>query len=142
MAPRPAGKASYVVIALGSNVHIFARPHRRAELAHCFETVLGSPVRTVEFPGIDQPMLVVSFPGGGDLSIEFTDAAPDDEQPRLGAWLGRARDRAGQAPRRAARILEPHRPAREAARNHLTSRGRVRRALEALSVLAADADRE
>jgi hypothetical protein len=30
----------------------------------------------------------------------------------------------------------------EAARNHLTSRGRVRRALEALSVLAADADRE
>jgi hypothetical protein len=43
--------------------------------------------RTVEFPGIDQPMLVVSFPGGGHLSIEFTDEAPDDEQPRLGAWL-------------------------------------------------------
>jgi hypothetical protein len=32
-------------------------------------------------------MLVVSFPGGGHLSIEFTDDAPDDEQPRLGAWL-------------------------------------------------------
>jgi len=75
------------VIALGSNVHIFARPHRRRELARCFETVLGSPVRTVDFPGIDQPMLVVSFPGGGHLSIEFTDDAPDDEQPRLGAWL-------------------------------------------------------
>jgi hypothetical protein len=75
------------VIALGSNVHIFARPHRRAELTHCFETVLGSPVRTVEFPGIDQPVLVVSLPGGGHLSIEFTDDAPDDEQPRLGAWL-------------------------------------------------------
>ena len=81
------GRASYVVIALGSNVHIFARPHRRRELARCFETVLGSPVRTVDFPGIDQPMLVVSFPGGGHLSIEFTDDAPDDEQPRLGAWL-------------------------------------------------------
>ena len=80
-------RASYVVIALGSNVHIFARPHRRAELAACFETVLRSPVRTVEFPGIDQPMLVVSFPGGGHLSIEFTDEAPDGEQPRLGAWL-------------------------------------------------------
>jgi hypothetical protein len=76
-----------VVIALGSNVHIFARPHRREELARCFETVLSSPVRTVEFPGIDQPVLVVSFPGGGHLSIEFTDDAPDDELPRLGAWL-------------------------------------------------------
>jgi hypothetical protein len=42
-------------------------------------------VRTVELPGIDQPMLVISFPGGGHLSIEFTDAA--HEQPRLGAWL-------------------------------------------------------
>jgi hypothetical protein len=80
-------RASHVVIALGSNVHVFARPHRRGELAQCFETVLHSPVRTVEFPGIDQPVLVVSFPGGGHLSIEFTDAAPDDEQPRLGAWL-------------------------------------------------------
>jgi hypothetical protein len=88
MAPRSAGKASHVVIALGgSNVHIFARPHRRGELTQCFETVLGSPVRTVEYPGIDLPMLVIGFPGGGHLSIEFTDEAPDDEQPRLGAWL-------------------------------------------------------
>jgi len=76
------------MIALGSNVHIFARPHRREELARSFEAVVGgSPVRLVEFPGIDQPMLIVSFPGGGHLSIEFTDEAPDDEQPRLGAWL-------------------------------------------------------
>jgi hypothetical protein len=80
-------KGQLVVITLGSNAHIFARPHRRGELAQCFETVLGSPARTVEFPGIGQPMLVVSFPGGGHLSIEFTDEAPDDEQPRLGAWL-------------------------------------------------------
>lgn len=87
IAPKGTGRVSHVVIALGSNAHIFARPRRRTELAECFETVLGSPVRTVEFPGIDQPMLVVSFPGGGHLSIEFTDDAPDDEQPRLGAWL-------------------------------------------------------
>jgi|SRR3954463_7537870 hypothetical protein len=40
-----------------------------------------------ELPGIDQPMLIVSFPGGGHLSIEFTDDAPDEEQPRLGTWL-------------------------------------------------------
>lgn len=75
------------MIALGSNVHIFARPDRRGQLAECFETILGRPAGTVEFPGIDQPMLVISFPGGGHLSIEFTDEAPDDEQPRLGAWL-------------------------------------------------------
>lgn len=75
------------MVTLGSNAHIFARPHRREELAQCFEALLGNPVRTVEWPGIDQPMLIVSFPGGGHLSIEFTDDAPDDEQPGLGAWL-------------------------------------------------------
>ena len=76
------------MIALGNNAHIFARPHRRDELARCFEIVLGgSSVRTVDHPGIEHPMLLISFPGGGHLSVEFTDAAPDDEQPRLGAWL-------------------------------------------------------
>ena len=76
------------MIALGNNVHIFARPHRRDELARCFEAVVGpGSVRTVDYPGIERPMLLISFPGGGHLSVEFTDAAPDDEQPRLGAWL-------------------------------------------------------
>ena len=76
------------MIALGNNAHIFARPHRRDELARCFKIVLGgSSVRTVDHPGIEHPMLLISFPGGGHLSVEFTDAAPDDEQPRLGAWL-------------------------------------------------------
>lgn len=73
--------------ALGDNVHIFARPHRREDLRRCFETVLGCPVRTVELPGFAEPMLVVKFPGGGALSIEFVDNAPDDDSPRLGAWL-------------------------------------------------------
>ena len=88
LAPKSAGRADQVIIALGSNVHIFTRPHRREELARCFETIIGgSPVRAVEFPGIDQPMLIVSFPGGGHLGIEFTHDAPDDGHPRLGAWL-------------------------------------------------------
>src|SRR5436305_13054886 len=72
---RSAWKASYVVIALGSNVHIFARPHRRGELARCFETILGSPVRTVELPGIDQPMLIVGFPAG-DISASSSPTTP------------------------------------------------------------------
>ena len=62
------------MIALGRNVHHLARPHRREELAPCFETVLGCDLaRTVEWPGTGQPMLIVSFPGGGQLSVEFTD---------------------------------------------------------------------
>jgi hypothetical protein len=74
--------------ALGSNAHIFARPDRRQELTWSFETVLGcGPVATVEHPAMAQSMLVVSFPGGGHLSIEFTGDAPDDDHPRLGAWL-------------------------------------------------------
>jgi hypothetical protein len=79
------GKA---MTALGSNAHIFAQPHRRQDLRWCFETALGcGPVATVEYPGIAEPMLVVRFPNGGSLSIEFTSQAPDDDQPRLGAWL-------------------------------------------------------
>jgi hypothetical protein len=31
-------------------------------------------------------MLLVAFPGGGHLSIEFRGDAPDDDHPRLGAW--------------------------------------------------------
>ena len=57
------------------------------KLAQCFDTVLGSPVRTVEFPGIDQPILVVSFPGGDISASSSPNDAPDDEQSRLGAWL-------------------------------------------------------
>lgn len=76
-----------VVTALGSNVHIFARPRRREQLRWCFEAFLGCPATAVDHPGMPEPMLVVRFPGGGHLSIEFTSDAPDDDQPRLGAWL-------------------------------------------------------
>jgi hypothetical protein len=76
------------MIALGASVHIFARPARREALKRCFESILGEgTVRQIEHPGIAQPMLLVVFPGGGHLSIEFTDLAPDNEEPRLGAWL-------------------------------------------------------
>ena len=51
------------------------------------QTLGCGPVATVEYPRIAMPMLVVRFPDGGSLSIEFTDQAPDDDHPRLGAWL-------------------------------------------------------
>lgn len=76
------------MIALGSNAHIFARAARREELIRCFEAIVGEgTVRLLEHPGIAEPMLLVTFPGGGHLSVEFTDEAPDDDEPRLGAWL-------------------------------------------------------
>jgi hypothetical protein len=76
------------VTGLGHNVHLFARPDRRAELVRCFEDALGcGPVATIEHPGMVEPMLLVSFGDGGHLSIEFIEDAPDSNQPRLGAWL-------------------------------------------------------
>jgi hypothetical protein len=60
--------------ALGNNIHLFARPHRRQDLIWCFGTVLGcGPVASVRQSGMAEPMLLVRFPGGGHL--------------RLGAWL-------------------------------------------------------
>jgi hypothetical protein len=74
--------------ALGNNIHIFARPHRRKELIWCFETVLGcGPVASVPHSGMAEPMLLIHFPGGGYLSIEFIEDAPDTDTPRLEAWL-------------------------------------------------------
>lgn len=73
--------------ALGSNAHIFAQPHRREQLRWFFGDILGCPVADVGHPGMPEPMLVIRFPGGGTLSIEFTAGAPDDDRPRLGAWL-------------------------------------------------------
>ena len=76
------------MLALGNNAHLFARPSRRQELKWCFEIALRcGPVRTVEHPAMPEPMLLVDFPGGGHLSIEFIEDVPDDDRPRLGAWL-------------------------------------------------------
>jgi hypothetical protein len=73
---------------LGNNAHLFARPYRRDELRRLFETVLEcGPVATVEHPGMAEPMLVVRFPHGGALSIEFIEGADDSDEPRRATWL-------------------------------------------------------
>jgi hypothetical protein len=48
-----------------------------------------------------EPMLVVNFPGGGHLSIEFIEDAPDDTHPRMGAWLELRADDPAEAMRSA-----------------------------------------
>jgi hypothetical protein len=75
------------MVAIGNNVHIFARPSRREALRSLFETVLSCQVATVEHPGMVEPMLIVRLPGGGHISIEFVDDADDADQPRLATWL-------------------------------------------------------
>ncbi|HET7739081.1 MAG TPA: hypothetical protein VFL67_00340, partial [Mycobacterium sp.] len=75
------------MISLGNSAHLFARPHRREELRWLFDTVLEcGPVAEVAHPGMAEPMLVVRFPGGGAISIEFVDGAEDSDEPRRSAW--------------------------------------------------------
>ena len=76
-----------IMTALGSNAHIFAQVRRREQPRWCFATVSTAPVAEVDHPGMPEPMLVVRFHCGGNLSIEFTTDAPDADQPRRGAWL-------------------------------------------------------
>jgi hypothetical protein len=76
------------MIALGNNVHIFARPMRRDALTWLFDTALQcGPVATVDHPGLAEPMLVVRLPNGGSISIEFIEDAADADQPRFATWL-------------------------------------------------------
>jgi hypothetical protein len=57
------------VTALGNQAHMFARPYRRKELIWCSGSVLGcGPVTSIPHPAIPEPMLLISFPGGGHLA--------------------------------------------------------------------------
>jgi len=75
------------MVALGNNAHIFASPHRREALQRLFGELIGCPVATISHPAMAEPMLVVRFPAGGSLSVEFVPNAPDTDEPRYGAWL-------------------------------------------------------
>ena len=75
------------MIGLGNNTHIFARAQRREGLRYIFEELLRVTVLTVQHPGMAETMLVVRFPNGGSLSIEFTPDAADSDEPRFDCWL-------------------------------------------------------
>ena len=74
--------------AIGNRTHIFARPGVKDKLTWCFSTVLGcgAPM-SLNAPGLAEPILAFKFPGGGALSVEFTEDALDEKQMRRGAWL-------------------------------------------------------
>jgi hypothetical protein len=79
---------SNAAAALGNRAHFTARPAFKEELIRCFATVLqcGAPA-TFAAPGIAEPIVAFRFPGGGSISIEFTDDALDEHDARRGAWL-------------------------------------------------------
>lgn len=75
-------------MALANRVHFYARPAMRAALIRLFVDVLGC-AGPIALPARGQPdaILAFSFPGGGSISVDFTDDALTDEQARHGAWL-------------------------------------------------------
>ena len=74
--------------ALSNSVHIYAHPESREQLMHCFSAILGvEAVASDDAPGLSAPVLAFRFPGGGALSVEFTEEALDERQARRGAWL-------------------------------------------------------
>ena len=76
------------MIALVNRAHILAKPRIKEQLESCFTTVLGcgAPAR-LEVPGLPEPILAFRFPGGGSLSVEFTEEALDEQHAGRGAWL-------------------------------------------------------
>ena len=89
------------MVSLGSRVHIFARPRVKHALVECFSRVLGcGDPGALDVPGLEQPILAWNFPGGGSLSVEFSDNAPEERDPRRGAWIElRAEDPIGLSSR-------------------------------------------
>lgn len=76
------------MIALSNSVHIYVRPESREKLVWCFTSILGcEPVASSDAPDLPAPILAFRFPGGGALSVEFTEDALDEHQARKGAWL-------------------------------------------------------
>ncbi len=70
------------MIALSNRVHFFARPEARDGLIQFFTDVLGCEATMWRGTSI----LLVRFPNT-NLTVDFTDDAPDEQQARHGAWL-------------------------------------------------------
>lgn len=76
------------MLTLNNSAHIYAPPASRERLIWCFTDVLGAEmVVSGDAPNLPTAVIAFRFPGGGALSVEFTDDALDEAQARRGAWL-------------------------------------------------------
>jgi hypothetical protein len=74
--------------AFSNRAHFFAPPRVKDSLIRCFRDVLGAGLPALlNAPGLAEPIVAFRFPGGGSVSIEFTEDAPDEQRARRGAWL-------------------------------------------------------
>jgi hypothetical protein len=75
-------------LAMTNRGHFLARPQYRDALVRCFSDVLGcfGPIMLPAKNGLG-PVAAFRFPGGGAVSVEFTDRALDEAKARRGAWL-------------------------------------------------------
>lgn len=81
------GKAE-PALAFSNRSHIFVAPKFKDRLIWCFCEILGcGDPASLDAPGLAQPILAFRFPGGGSLSVEFTEDALDEQAARKGAWL-------------------------------------------------------
>lgn len=74
--------------ALSNRAHFVALPASKEQLMQCFSNTLqcGAPM-IFTARGITEPILAFRFPGGGSISIEFSDRALIERDARRGAWL-------------------------------------------------------
>jgi hypothetical protein len=83
-----AAEAGGVSNAFSNRAHLFVHPQHKDKLTWCFTTILGArEPMSLPVPGLAEPMLAFSFPGGGSVSVEFTKDALDEQRARFGAWL-------------------------------------------------------
>jgi hypothetical protein len=75
-------------LAMTNRGHFLARPEYREALVRCFTQVLGcgAPMTLPAKAGLG-PVVAFRFPGGGAVSVEFTDRALPEPDARRGAWL-------------------------------------------------------
>ena len=84
--------ASTPSVAFSNRVHLTLHPKFREKFVWCLSEVLGcgapvSPRSGEVVANLDQPILAFGFPGGGSVSVEFSEAALDEKQIRRAAWL-------------------------------------------------------
>jgi hypothetical protein len=86
--PSPLSAEGQNGVAFGNRAHIFVSPKFKTELIRCFSTVLGcGEPKSLPVAGLSEPILAFAFPGGGSLSVEFTNEALNNENAHRGAWM-------------------------------------------------------